>query len=76
MRHTFAVHCLLRWYRSGVDVQAKLPLLSTYMGHVDVISTQVYLTATSELLREASGRFERAYGSLVTPLKGMGDDAR
>lgn len=72
MRHTFAVHRLLRWYRDGVDVGAKLPLLSTYMGHVDVISTQVYLTATSELLREASGRFERAYGTLVTPLHGLG----
>jgi integrase/recombinase XerD len=76
MRHTFAVHRLLRWYRDGVDVEAKLPLLSTYMGHVDVFSTQVYLTATSELLREASGRFERAYGPLVTSLEGMGDDAR
>ena len=76
LRHTFAVHCLLRWYREGGDVEAKLPLLSTYMGHVDVISTQVYLTATSELLREASGRFERAYGSLVVAPKEDTHDAR
>jgi site-specific recombinase XerD len=65
LRHTFAVHRLLRWYREGADVLAKLPLLSTYMGHASVLSTQVYLTATTEVLREASGRFERAYGSLV-----------
>jgi len=65
MRHTFAVHRLLRWYREGADVEAKLSLLATYMGHGNVLSTQVYLSATAELLREASGRFERAYGSLV-----------
>ena len=42
-RHTFAVHALLRWYREGEDVQAKLPLLSTYMGHVSIVSTAYYL---------------------------------
>jgi integrase/recombinase XerD len=65
-RHTFAVTNLLRWYREGRDVMAMLPLLATYMGHVDVLSTQHYLRATPELLREASQRFERAHGSLVT----------
>jgi integrase/recombinase XerD len=65
VRHSFAVHRVLRWYREGADVQAKLPLLATYMGHGSVLATHVYLTATAELLREASGRFERAYGSLV-----------
>jgi integrase/recombinase XerD len=65
LRHTFAVHSLLRWYRSGADVQAKLPLLSIYMGHASVISTHVYLTATSELLQHASQKFERAFGGLL-----------
>jgi integrase/recombinase XerD len=65
LRHSFAVHRVLRWYREGADVQAKLPLLATYMGHGSVLATHVYLTATAELLQEASQRFERAYGSLV-----------
>jgi integrase len=65
LRHTFAVRRVLGWYRAGADVTVKLPLLATYLGHGNVLSTHVYLTATAELLREASGRFERAYGSLV-----------
>lgn len=46
------------------------------MGHGNVLSTQVYLTATAELLREASGRFERAYGSLVVAQKEITHEAR
>ena len=34
-----------------------LPLLSTYLGHIDIASTQLYLTMTPELLHEASQRF-------------------
>ena len=64
-RHTFAAHCLLRWYQDGADLQAKLPVLATYQGHGNILATYVYLNATTELLREASQRFERAYGSLV-----------
>jgi integrase len=44
MRHTHAVHALLRWYRAGVDVQAKLPALSASMGHVSIVSTTYYLS--------------------------------
>jgi site-specific recombinase XerD len=47
------------WYRTGADVQKLLPQLSTYLGHADLSSTQVYLTMTPELMREASARFER-----------------
>jgi site-specific recombinase XerD len=57
LRHAFAVHRLTAWYREGVDLQARLPLLSAYMGHVNVLGTEVYLHATSELLRFASDRF-------------------
>lgn len=57
IRHTFAVHRLLEWYRDGGDVQARLPLLATYMGHVSLVSTQVYLEVTAELLGEAAKRF-------------------
>jgi integrase len=58
LRHSFAVGCLLRWYREGVDPSARLGQLSTFMGHVEPRSTSVYLTMTPQLLAEASRRFE------------------
>lgn len=58
LRHSFAVGCLLRWYRDGLDPSARLYDLSTFMGHVDPTSTQIYLTITAELLDEANRRFE------------------
>jgi len=58
LRHSFAVGCLLRWYRDGIDPQARLLHLSTFMGHVDPVSTAVYLTVTAQLLDEANRRFE------------------
>lgn len=57
LRHSFAVHRLTRWYRDGIDIQARLPWLSAYMGHDDLLGTQRYLTATPELLELASRRF-------------------
>jgi len=59
LRHSFAVHRLISWYRQGADVQRLLPQLATYLGHVHISATQRYLTMTPELLREASKRFER-----------------
>lgn len=59
LRHTFALHRLISWYREGADVQKLLPRLSTYMGHIDIASTQWYLTMTADLLQEASARFEQ-----------------
>lgn len=56
-RHTFAVHCLFAWYKTQKNIQSKLPLLSTYMGHVDITSTQIYLTATEALLKQGCDRF-------------------
>jgi integrase/recombinase XerD len=64
LRRTFAVHRLIAWYREGADVQACLPLLATYLGHINLSGTQTYLTMTPELLSEASQRFER-YASLA-----------
>jgi integrase/recombinase XerD len=58
MRHTFAVHRVTSWYQQGADVQNLLPKLSTYLGHVKLTATQVYLTMTPELLQEASTLFE------------------
>lgn len=58
-RHAFAVHRLTAWAVEGVDVHARLPMLSAYLGHVNVLGTEVYLKATPELLALASQRFER-----------------
>jgi integrase len=58
LRHSFAVACLLRWYREGADPAGQLFRLSTFMGHVSPVSTAVYLTITDELKDEASRRFE------------------
>lgn len=59
LRHTFAVHRLTAWYRMGADVQRLLPYLSTYLGHIRIASTQLYLSMTQDLLQEANKRFER-----------------
>jgi site-specific recombinase XerD len=59
LRHAFAVHRLVSWYRQGADVQRLLPQLATYLGHLHIAATQRYLTMTPELLREAGQRFER-----------------
>ena len=59
VRHTAAQHRLIAWYRSGQDVQRLLPQLATYLGHVDLSSTQYYIAMTPELLHEANLRFER-----------------
>lgn len=62
LRHSFATGTLTRWYRLGLDPQARLLVLSTFMGHVDVSSTAVYLTTTPELLELANRRF-RAFAT-------------
>ena len=66
LRHTFAVQALLRWYGAGADVNAKLPLLATYMGHVSIVSTEYYLKFVEPLATFASERFARHCGALVT----------
>src|SRR5262249_39746577 len=57
LRHTFAVHRLLAWYRQGANLAAKLPLLSTYLGHSTITGTEIYLQATAQLLEQAGQRF-------------------
>jgi integrase/recombinase XerD len=62
LRHSFAVRTLLGWYRDGGDVAARMPLLSTYLGHVDPAATYWYLSAAPELLALAAERLEHAEG--------------
>ena len=61
-RHRFAVHTLLQWYRSGEDVERRLPALSTYLGHVHVADTYWYLSACPELMGQAVARLEQRWG--------------
>jgi len=58
LRHSFAVGTLLRWYRTGQDVEQRLPQLATYLGHRHVNDTYWYLTAVPELLQLAAMRLE------------------
>jgi integrase/recombinase XerD len=67
-RHSFAVNALLRWYRTDADVEAKLPLLATYLGHGSPASTHYYLHFIEPLRTAASERFANHYGELVSPL--------
>lgn len=60
LRHTFAVNTVLDWYRDGGDVQARMPLLSTYLGHVDPSATYWYLSTAPELMALACARLEDA----------------
>ncbi len=61
LRHSYACNRLLTWYRQGRDVNALLPALATYLGHVCITYTQVYLRATAELLEMAHQRFHHNF---------------
>jgi integrase/recombinase XerD len=65
LRHTMAVRTLLGWYRAGANVDAKLPLLSTYLGHRDPVSSYWYLQAAPELLALAAERLGNLQSSPV-----------
>jgi integrase len=62
LRHGFAVRTLLGWYRDGADVEAQMPLLSTYLGHVHPANTYWYLSAAPELLVLVAARLDDAGG--------------
>jgi len=67
LRHSFAVNALMRWYREGADVESKLPLLATYLGHGSALSTHHYLHFIEPVRTAASERFALHYGALITP---------
>jgi integrase len=64
LRHAYAVHTLLDWYRTDQDIDHRMPLLSTYLGHVDPASTYWYLEAVPELLQLVGQRLEQLPGTL------------
>jgi integrase/recombinase XerD len=61
VRHSFAVHRLHRWYRQGVELARRLPWLSVYMGHANILGTETYLRTTPELMTLVSHRFETRF---------------
>jgi integrase len=74
LRHTYAVHALLRWYRAGVDVQAKLPILAAAMGHVSIVSTAYYLPFLEPVAQAASARFARHCSSALAVFSTAGGE--
>jgi integrase len=61
LRHSFAVRSLLDWYRQGANVEQRLPILSTYLGHTCVRDTYWYLSACPDLMQEAVRRLDRRW---------------
>jgi integrase len=64
LRHRFAVTTLLHWYQTGVDVEQRLPVLSTYLGHAHVTDTYWYLSAIPEILALTKDRLEKRWEAL------------
>ena len=62
LRHSFAVHTLVDWHRQGADISALLPVLSTYLGHVEPKNTYWYLSAVPELMQLVAARLEHGTG--------------
>lgn len=64
-RHRFATQTLLRWSRSGMEIDREMPTLSTYLGHSNISDTYWYLSAHPELMRHAAMRLERRWGGSI-----------
>lgn len=62
LRHSLAVHALIRWMREGASIDEHIAVLSTYLGHVSPAGTYWYLTAVPELMELAAGRLELPAG--------------
>ena len=70
IRHTFVVHRMTEWYREGINPQGRLQYLATYLGHLNIHSTLIYLTITQELLQHANARFRGAEASVLKAIQG------
>ena len=62
LRHSFAVRTLINWHRAGQDIEARIPALVTYLGHVNPASTYWYLSASPELMGLAAARLNERFG--------------
>jgi integrase/recombinase XerD len=59
---------LLRWYETGADLRVKLPLLATYLGHIGLTSSQVYLHLTEDFASELTRRQIERFGEVITEM--------
>jgi integrase/recombinase XerD len=60
-RHRFALNTLIQWYRAGEDIERRLPVLSTFLGHAHVADTYWYLSIHPELMGLATERLEQRW---------------
>jgi len=65
IRHAFCVHAILRWCREGADLNTKLSLLATYLGHQNLTGTQKYLHFTAELFPDLVLRMDSNFGDVI-----------
>lgn len=72
-RHTMAVHCLRHWVLEKKDLQAYLPVLQAYLGHVSLSDTSYYLHLTAELFPNITEQVERFSGHII-PKAGDNDE--
>jgi len=73
-RHTFATRYLNEVYQQGKDPNASLPLLATYLGHVHIRDTQVYLHPAADLLATAGKKFYEHVHKPGNPLQEVGHE--
>jgi integrase len=65
LRHTYAVHRLMQWYRDGADLDVALPVLATYLGHVSLSGTQKYLHLTAEMYPDLIAALQARFGEII-----------
>jgi integrase len=63
LRHRFAVKTIIKWYKSGINVDQRMPILSTYLGHIDPRYTYWYLSNIPELMNLALSRLSGVLGA-------------
>jgi integrase len=63
LRHSFAVRTLIDWHRAGLDIDSRMSVLSTYLGHVNPAGTYWYLSASPQLMALAAARLNDRYGT-------------
>jgi integrase len=64
LRHGFAVQTLIDWQRSRVNIEERIPVLSTYLGHISPADTYWYLSASPELMALAADRLADRFGGV------------
>jgi integrase len=64
LRHTFSVHTLNKWIADGKDIYVVLPILSAYLGHANINSTEEYLRLVPEAHALLTRPFEEKFGNV------------